>query len=70
MTHDPRSALLRAALGTAARGWPVIPLRPGDKRPAGHAQKHCPGTGRCADGHRTPEERATTDPELLAAAWA
>ncbi|MFF6949336.1 bifunctional DNA primase/polymerase [Streptomyces iakyrus] len=70
MTHDPRSALLRAALDVASRGWHVIPLRPGDKRPAGHAQKHCPRTGRCTDGHRTPEQRATTDPELLAAAWA
>jgi hypothetical protein len=70
MTHDPRSALLRAALDTAARGWHVIPLRPNDKRPAGHAEQRCPATGRCADGHRTPEQRATTDPGLLTAAWA
>ncbi|GGZ24201.1 bifunctional DNA primase/polymerase [Streptomyces poonensis] len=70
MTHDARSALLLAALDAAERGWHVIPLRPGDKRPAGHAEKYCPGTDRCADGHRTPEQRATTDTELLAAAWA
>ena len=70
MTHDSQSALLRAALDAAARGWHVIPLRPGDKRPAGHAEKYCLGTGRCAGGHKTPEQRATTDPELLAAAWA
>ncbi|MFC5803137.1 bifunctional DNA primase/polymerase [Streptomyces formicae] len=70
MTYDARSALLRAALDAAERGWHVIPLRPGDKRPAGHAEKHCPGTDRCADGHRTPEQRATTDAELLATAWA
>lgn len=62
--------LLNAALTAAAHGWHVIPLRTHDKRPAGHAQKHCPGTGRCADGHRTPEQRATTDPGLLATAWA
>ncbi|MEH0528301.1 bifunctional DNA primase/polymerase [Streptomyces stelliscabiei] len=62
--------LLNAALMAAARGWPVIPLRPGDKRPAGHAQKHCSHTGRCADGHTTPEQRATINPELLTAAWA
>lgn len=70
MPHTLRSALLRAALDAAARGWHVIPLRPGDKRPAGHAEKYCLGTGRCAGGHKTPEQRATTDPELLAAAWA
>ncbi|MFE0347048.1 bifunctional DNA primase/polymerase [Streptomyces griseoluteus] len=69
MTHDPRSALLRAALDTAARGWHVIPLRPNDKRPTGHAEQHCPGTGRCTGGHRTPEQRATTDTDLLTAAW-
>ncbi|WP_432138860.1 bifunctional DNA primase/polymerase [Streptomyces sp. bgisy154] len=62
--------LLRAALDAAARGWHVIPLRPRDKRPAGHAEQYCPGTGRCTDGHKTPEERATTDPDLLTAAWA
>ncbi|RCG20784.1 DNA primase [Streptomyces diacarni] len=62
-------ALLAWALEAARRGWHVFPLRPGDKRPAGHADKHCPRTGRCADGHRTPEQRATTDKDLLVAAW-
>ncbi|MFJ9818759.1 bifunctional DNA primase/polymerase [Streptomyces sp. NPDC101151] len=62
--------LLASALTAAERGWPVIPLHPRSKRPAGHAEHACPGTGRCADRHRTPEERATTDPELIHAAWA
>ncbi|MEV5952079.1 bifunctional DNA primase/polymerase [Streptomyces sp. NPDC051993] len=62
-------ALLAWALEPARRGWPVFPLRPGDKRPAGHAEQLCPGTGRCVDGHRKPEQRATTDPDLIAAAW-
>ncbi|MFG3363056.1 bifunctional DNA primase/polymerase [Streptomyces griseofuscus] len=62
--------LLAAALCAAERGWPVIPLHPGSKRPAGHPERSCPGTGRCADGHRIPEQRATTDPELIQAAWA
>ncbi|MGW6565089.1 bifunctional DNA primase/polymerase [Streptomyces sp. NPDC054975] len=69
MTHDPRLALLRAALDAAERGWPVFPLRPGDKRPAGHPEASCPGTGRCANGHLVPEQRATTDPDLIQAAW-
>ncbi|MER5980133.1 bifunctional DNA primase/polymerase [Streptomyces sp. NPDC001857] len=63
-------ALMNAALAAAERGWHVIPLRPGDKRPAGHAEKYCPGTGYCTNGHKTPEQRATTDTDLLAAAWA
>ncbi|MBC2904124.1 bifunctional DNA primase/polymerase [Streptomyces cupreus] len=69
MTHDPRSTLLRAALDPAARGWPVIPLRPGSKVPALHGERHCPGTGDCADGHRTFEQRATTNPDRIQAAW-
>ncbi len=69
MTHAPRSALLTAALNATAHGWPVFPLRPGDKRPAGHAEAHCPGTDRCTTGHRRPEERATLDPQLIHAAW-
>lgn len=70
MTHDARSALLYAALEAAERGWPVLLLHPHDKRPAGHAEKYCPRTGRCVDGHKTPEQRATTDTALLTAAWA
>ncbi|MGW6015302.1 bifunctional DNA primase/polymerase [Streptomyces sp. NPDC055210] len=62
--------LLHAALNAAQRGWYVIALRPNDKRPAGHAAKYCPHTGRCTDGHKTPEQRATTGTELLTAAWA
>lgn len=62
--------LFAAAQLCAERDWPVIPLHPGTKRPAGHPERACPGTGRCAGGHRTPEQRATTDPDLIHAAWA
>ncbi|MFF8402859.1 bifunctional DNA primase/polymerase [Streptomyces sp. NPDC015684] len=62
--------LLASALTAAERGWPVIPLHPRAKRPAGHAERDCPRVGRCASGHRTPEQRATTDPELIHATWA
>jgi hypothetical protein len=58
-----------AALDAARRGWHVFPLRPGSKRPAGHGADRCPGTGRCAGGHRTWEQRATTDPAKIRAAW-
>ncbi|MFH8786314.1 bifunctional DNA primase/polymerase [Streptomyces roseoverticillatus] len=69
MTPNAPSALLSAAMDAARRGWPVFPLRPGDKRPAGHAETRCPGTGRCAAGHRTPEQRATRDHAAITAAW-
>ncbi|MEU0931047.1 bifunctional DNA primase/polymerase [Streptomyces malaysiensis] len=69
MTHDPRSALLRAALDAAERGWRVFPLRPGTKRPALHGDASCPRTGACTAGHRKWEQRATTNPDRIQAAW-
>lgn len=63
------SAMLDAALAAAGRGWPVFPVRPGDKRPTGHDASRCPGTGYCTGGHRTWEQRATTDPALIRACW-
>ncbi|MFF9274262.1 bifunctional DNA primase/polymerase [Streptomyces griseosporeus] len=61
--------LMHAALAAAARGWHVFPLRPGTKRPALHGESACPGTGPCASGHRKWEDRATTDPDRIRAAW-
>lgn len=69
MTPTPAPELLSAALAAAERGWPVFPLRPSDKRPAGHPERHCPGAGRCSAGHRTPEQRATLDSEQIAQCW-
>ncbi|MFD0315973.1 bifunctional DNA primase/polymerase [Streptomyces flavalbus] len=69
MTQDPRTALLNAALEAAERGWYVFPLRPGSKRPALHGEKACTRTGPCADGHLKWEQRATTDPDRIRAAW-
>ncbi|MFJ4693604.1 bifunctional DNA primase/polymerase [Streptomyces sp. NPDC088766] len=69
MTHDARSALLRAALDAAERGWHVFPLRPGTKRPALHGETTCPGTGPCASGHAKWEDRATCAPDRIRATW-
>ncbi|MFF8944535.1 bifunctional DNA primase/polymerase [Streptomyces sp. NPDC014864] len=69
MTHDARLALLSTALDAAARGWHVFPLRPGTKRPALHGEAACPHNGPCTDGHRKWEQRATTDPDRIRAAW-
>ncbi|MGW7238673.1 bifunctional DNA primase/polymerase [Streptomyces sp. NPDC054804] len=69
MTHDPQTALLHAALDAAGRGWRVFPLRPGAKPPALHGERACPGTGECAAGHRKWEQRATTNPDRIRAAW-
>ncbi|WP_328735337.1 bifunctional DNA primase/polymerase [Streptomyces bobili] len=69
MTHDARSALLRAALDAANRGWHVFPLRPGTKRPALHGEAACPRNAPCTRGHLKWEQRATTDPERINATW-
>ncbi|GGJ43686.1 bifunctional DNA primase/polymerase [Streptomyces brasiliensis] len=69
MTHDPRTALLRAALDAAERGWHVFPLRPGGKPPALHGERACTRTGECVRRHLKWEQRATTDPERIRAAW-
>ncbi|MEV7387511.1 bifunctional DNA primase/polymerase [Streptomyces sp. NPDC091215] len=61
--------LLRAALDAAGHGWHVFPLRPGSKPPALHGEKSCARTGECAAGHRKWEQRATTDPDRIRAAW-
>ncbi|WP_328538995.1 bifunctional DNA primase/polymerase [Streptomyces sp. NBC_00344] len=69
MTHHPPTALLSAALQAAEHGWHVFPLRPGGKRPALHGETACPRTGPCTTGHLKWEQRATTDPERIRAAW-
>ncbi|MGW5006638.1 bifunctional DNA primase/polymerase [Streptomyces parvulus] len=61
--------LMRVALAAAQRGWHVFPLRPGTKRPALHGESACPRTGPCTGGHRKWEDRATTDPDRIRAAW-
>ncbi|WP_405549898.1 bifunctional DNA primase/polymerase [Streptomyces microflavus] len=61
--------LLTAALSAAERDWYVFPLRPGDKRPALHGESACPRTGPCTTGHLKWEQRATTDPDRIRAAW-
>ncbi|MEU8787871.1 bifunctional DNA primase/polymerase [Streptomyces sp. NPDC048643] len=61
--------LLNAALTAAQRGWYVFPLRPGVKLPALHGERTCTGTGPCERGHRKWEQRATTDPDRIRAAW-
>ncbi|MEU2301772.1 bifunctional DNA primase/polymerase [Streptomyces antibioticus] len=72
MTHHTatrREHLLSAALAAAARGWHVHPLRPGGKGSALHGERACPHTGECAGGHVKWEQRATTDPDRIRAAW-
>ncbi|AGS71166.1 bifunctional DNA primase/polymerase [Streptomyces collinus] len=69
MTHDAQTALLRAALTAAERGWHVFPCRPGSKPPALHGEKTCTRTDPCTTGHVKWEQRATTDPARIRAAW-
>jgi hypothetical protein len=70
-TPDPHdnTDLLAAALTAAERGWHIFPLRPGAKRPALHHADRCPHTGPCQGGHAGWEQRATTNPDRIRAAW-
>jgi hypothetical protein len=69
MPQPNPAALLPSALQAAARGWRVHPLRPGGKGSALHGEGACPRIGECADGHVKWEQRATTDPDRIRAAW-
>lgn len=60
---------LAVALACVARGWPVVPLRPGTKKPAFHGYDRCPRTGPCIDGHRTWEQRSIGDPDQARWYW-
>lgn len=64
---------LVAAVAAAERGWPVFPVRPGQKRPAfpDHTAARCTGRDpRCVDGHQGWEPRATTDTGRITRGWA
>ncbi|GAA1986567.1 bifunctional DNA primase/polymerase [Amycolatopsis minnesotensis] len=67
--RDLAAGLRDWALHLAGRKWPVFPLLPGRKIPRWHLKDKCPGTGRCAHGHVTPEQIATTDPDVIRATW-
>lgn len=69
MPQPNPAALLSAALNAAERDWRVHPLRPGGKASALHGENACPHTGECAGGHVKWEQRATTDPDRIRAAW-
>lgn len=60
---------LAAALNAAFRGWFVLPLRAGEKRPLAHGPDHCPRVGICADEHRGWEAHATRDLAAVEAHW-
>ena len=71
-TTIDRDELLNHALAYAEAGWPIIPLRPGTKRPAApnHTAATCDHSDRrCTDGHTGWEPRATLDTDRIAAAW-
>jgi hypothetical protein len=73
MSTTRTETLLAAALAAAQRGWHIFPIRPNRKKPpALHGDttdRPCPRTGLCRDAHQGWEQRATTDPDRIHAAW-
>ncbi|MFF1343654.1 bifunctional DNA primase/polymerase [Streptomyces sp. NPDC058290] len=67
--RDLRPSLLAAALTAATCGWPVFPLRLGEKRPALHGEEQCVNAGPCGAGHVKWEQRATTDRATIVRCW-
>jgi putative DNA primase/helicase len=67
MNAPPRLSMLDHALAYAARGWPVFPCSPDDKRPL------VPGAEKGPDGKGVPETggcwHATTDEGKIRAWW-
>lgn len=61
--------LLAAALAAIARGWAVVPLHPGTKKPAFHGYSQCPRIGPCTDQHVGWQHRTIRDPEKACWYW-
>jgi len=73
-TQDETNPIIRQIAEYIARGWHVVPLKPGTKRPAfpNHTKDDCLGAKsdpKCADGHLGWEARATTDMWRIEQAW-
>lgn len=69
---NDRTERTAAALNYAARGWHVLPLLPGSKRPAcpSHSAGRCDRSDPfCRHGHQGWEERATTSELRITRAW-
>ncbi|MBC3191681.1 bifunctional DNA primase/polymerase [Pseudonocardia sp. C8] len=58
-----------AAVAASRAGLFVFPLRTLTKVPVFHGETNCRGRGICSDGHRSWEQRATSDPDRVCRWW-